>query len=368
MKADIITLHAINNYGSVLQAYATQELFEAKGVNINIINYIREDVLPNNILKSNGANSLFKKIILLPSIKKQNYIFDNFRTEYLNLTEKKYITKSDFDNYKSDADFFVTGSDQVWNSTWNKGIILPLYLSFISSKPKISYSASFGKESITKNEIELTQKYINEYMAISVREKSAIDIIKNQYKYNNVVQILDPTLVLPKEFWKKFSNKGKKYKNYVLIYQLNRNKDFDHYASQIAKRLNCNLIRICRGYHQILLNGKSVVIPSVETFVSLFDNATFVVTDSFHALSFCTNLNIPFACIFPNNFNTRLKSHLEMFELVDRHIDNYNNFEILNKKIDWGKVNSILEEKRIETHKYVDNCLKNILKGKKDEK
>lgn len=368
MKADLITLHGINNYGSVLQAYATQEFFASKGVDITTIDFIREDVLPKNILSSNGANNLIKKIVLWPSIKRQNKVFDDFRKNYLKLTKEKYTYIKDFDKYKSNADFYITGSDQVWNSTWNKGVIDPLYLSFVSNKPKIAYSASFGKEKIDDDEIVKTQKYIDDYLAISVREKSAVNIIRNQYNYENAVQILDPTLVMDREFWKKLANKGKKYNNYVLIYQLNKNKDFDKYAENVAKRMNCNLIRICRGYHQILLNGKSIITPSVETFVSLFENANFVVTDSFHALSFCTNLNTPFACIYPNNFNTRLKSHLDMFNLIDRHITDFNNYEIINKSINWDKVNNILEEKRKVTNNFVDNAINTIIEVSKNER
>ena len=34
MKGDLITLHAVRNYGSVLQAYATQETFKKLGVDL----------------------------------------------------------------------------------------------------------------------------------------------------------------------------------------------------------------------------------------------------------------------------------------------------------------------------------------------
>lgn len=365
MKADLITLHAIKNYGSVLQAYATQEFFRSKGVDVTLINYIREDVLPQNILKANGADNLLKKMILYPSIIRQKKVFNNFNNKYLNLTKKMYTYERDFENYNSDADFYITGSDQVWNSTWNKGIIKPLYLSFVNTKPKIAYAASFGKERIDQDEVDKTKKLINEYSMISVRESTAINILKEQYGYKNVERILDPTMIVNKNFWLDFSKKGKVYNNYILVYQLNRNSEFDEYAKKIAKQKKCKLIRICRGYHQILLSGKSVLNPDVETFVSLFANAKLVITDSFHALSFCTNLNIPFICIYPNNFNTRLKSHLELFGLENRNLKNYNDIELADKQIDWKLVNYRLNVERTKSIDFVERALKKIEEGLK---
>lgn len=362
MKADLITLHTIYNYGSVLQAYATQETFKSKNVDINVINYIREDVLPENIYLSVGANNIIKKMILKPSIKKQKKVFESFNKEYLNLSQKSYTYDKDFENYKSEADFYITGSDQVWNSTWNKKIIKPLYLSFINNKPKIAYAASFGKEKLDQEEIDKTIKLINDYSAISVREKSAVNILKKQYGYQNAIQILDPTLVKDKQFWLNLAKKGKKYSNYILIYQLNRNSKFDKYAEKIAREKKCQLLRICRGYHQLILPGKGILIPKVETFISLFANANMVITDSFHALSFCTNLNTPFICIYPNNFNTRLKSHLELFELQDRLLKDYNDYSIYDKKINWERVNNILNKEREKSLKFIDDSIELIKK------
>ena len=126
----------------------------------------------------------------------------------MHLSSKQYTYEKDFENYKSNADFFITGSDQVWNSTWNKGIIKPLYLSFIKNKPKIAYAASFGKEKIDVEEINDTKELIEDYLKISVREKSAVELLDKQYNYKNAIQILDPTLALDKEKWISFAKKG----------------------------------------------------------------------------------------------------------------------------------------------------------------
>ena len=43
MKVAVITRHAITNYGSLLQAFATQQVIESLGHECEIIDYVRED-------------------------------------------------------------------------------------------------------------------------------------------------------------------------------------------------------------------------------------------------------------------------------------------------------------------------------------
>lgn len=362
MKAELITLHSVYNYGSVLQAYATQEIFKKYGVKITILDFVRENNLFKNKLKRSANNSIIKELILLPSLKKQKKVFDKFSKDKLNISKRQYIKEKDFDNFEESSDFYITGSDQVWNSTWNGGIIPPLYLSFIKTKPKFAFSASFGKEKISQEEIEDTIEYINDYKLISVREKSAVDILQKQYNYKKCQQILDPTLLISKDEWKKIESNKNRKKPYILVYQLNSNKKFDKYIKRVSKDSGYEVVRICRRYDQIILYGKSSIIPSVEEFLSLFDNAKMVITDSFHALSFCLNLNVPFICIYPQKFNTRLQSCLEMFDLLDRKVSNYDEINIYKKKIDWDKINSVLEIERKKSKKFIEDCLKIVNK------
>ncbi|HGF7704602.1 TPA: hypothetical protein QFP41_002142, partial [Enterococcus faecium] len=66
MKIEVITLNAIRNYGSVLQTLATQELLKQFGVEVEVVNYIREDVLPSNITRTYGGNNIIKRLVMLP--------------------------------------------------------------------------------------------------------------------------------------------------------------------------------------------------------------------------------------------------------------------------------------------------------------
>ncbi len=70
MKVALITLHAIKNYGSVLQTLATQEIFKEYGCDVKLINYIREDSLDKNLLHTWCGSNPVKQIAMLPTLMK----------------------------------------------------------------------------------------------------------------------------------------------------------------------------------------------------------------------------------------------------------------------------------------------------------
>lgn len=62
MKIDIITLHYIRNYGSVLQTYATQAKFEAMGYEAEIVDYVRPNAEDDLMIGEDVMNYLTRNI------------------------------------------------------------------------------------------------------------------------------------------------------------------------------------------------------------------------------------------------------------------------------------------------------------------
>lgn len=365
IKVDVITLHAVQNYGSVLQALATQKLLEKHGCEVQIINYIRENVKYENLLETRSNGNFLKKIILYPNIKRWKKVFAGFCNNYLNLTEQSYTTEKDFEQYPLDADIFCTGSDQVWNSKWNLGIILPLYLSFVpADRFKFSLAASFGQDQLSQEEINATKEYIDEYNFISVREQSGKEIIEEQYKYPHAEHVIDPTLTFTGAEWRKFAGSEKKTKNYILIYNLNRSKEFDNYAKNLSKKTGLKLVRLCNRYDQFYRPGKSIIIPEIIDFIKLIDNAKYVLTDSFHATAFSMNMNTEPICIYPSEFGGRIESFLRLTNSMQRHVKDYHDFDVINRNVDFEHVNKIMNIER----KKVDVFLENVLNSYKQNR
>lgn len=365
MKIDLITLHRVQNYGSVLQAFATQEILKEHNCDVTVIDYVRENVKYKNLYKSWGGNNIIKRLVMMPTISRWKKVFDVFCRQYLNLSDKEYTTEQDFKSYPLTADGYCTGSDQVWNYVWNKGVIPPLYLSFVpEDKFKFAYAASFGRNELPAEEVAQTQEYISQYDFISVREESGKEILSKQYGYENAVHLVDPTLAMPPEFWRKYGGQRKiKYK-YILIYNLNRSKDFDNYAKALSKKTGFKLVRFCTRYDQILRVGKSALIPNVFDFINLIDNAELVLTDSFHATAFSMNMNTEPICIYPKNFGGRLSDFLHLVGSEQRHATSYDDFDVLSRRVDFEKVNAILDNQRKKNNEFLDKVLAEINKSR----
>lgn len=285
--------------------------------------------------------------LLYPTFIRQNKVFGRFLKEHLNTLPGVYSTEEDFARLPITSDIYCTGSDQTWNSAWNDGILPPLFLSFVPDNVrKIAYAASFGKSKLDDWEKRDTKDLLKRYYAISVRESSGVNIIKD-LGLPEAAHVLDPTLQVNKNFWKRYVGKRKIEQPYVLVYQLNTNKDFDNYAKEFARRKGLKLVRFCTRIDQVVKCGKPLIVPSVLDFVSAINYADMVITDSFHATAFSINMNTPMICIYPNEFGGRIASILRLTGLESRHLSSYEDFSYVDApQIDFKSVNDILDEER----------------------
>lgn len=362
MRIDVISLIDVCNYGSMLQAYATKVAFKKENCDIRFINYCRDVNRDENLLNYWCGHNFVKKVILYPTVKKWKKTFGDFRKNELGVQGKILTEERDFENYNYDADAFCTGSDQVWNSDWNSGILLPLYLSFVpGSKYKFSFSSSFGKESISQREISKTISYLKEYKRLSVRETQAVKILNELYGIGNVVSLIDPTLALSCDEWRRVEIvPERKEKDYILIYNLNRSKEFDNYAKKLSKVSGLKLVRLCTRYDQFYRPGKSIFIPDVFEFVGLFDKAAYVLTDSFHGICFSLNMGVEPICVPPPRFEGRIANLLNLTGCRERMIRDFNDFNVLKRNVNFSLVAEKLSAERMKIYQYIRDVLNDI--------
>ena len=366
-KAAVITLHSVCNYGTQLQAYATQEKLKEYFGEVTFINYKRNDTYGLGLLRTFTKGNILKAPIILPTLLCWKFKFGRFQKKYLRLTGETYLKDSDFEHFKDCADVYFVGSDQMWNCGWNKGVIKPYYLHFVpQGKPKYAYASSFGQKQVEERFVEESKDYLQQFNYITVRENSGIDILKKQYGYRNVERILDPTLVMPAEFWRKIAPVSKIKGDYILIYNLQRSAAFDHYAKELEKRTGYKLYRFCTRFDQMIKNGKSLLIPDILEFITLIDNAKLVLTDSFHATAFSMNMNTEPICIYPKEYSGRLSEFLELVQEEKRHINSYEDFDVINRHVNFEQVNKILEEERKKVDGILQAIVEEVYQNEKD--
>ena len=357
----LITLHAVKNYGSVLQTYATQCYFEKLGYDVTVLDFRRPWETRMGYwlyLADKTPKGIVKNIMYLPSKVLQYIKFNRFLKKRINLSDKSYTRVKSVKDDSINANVYCTGSDQVWNSGWNRGVIPEYFLNFVEKRneiKKISFASSFGNSDIDTEEQKIIGSLLRDYDLITVRERKSADKIETLFGIK-ACEILDPTLQMDEMFWRKFSQPKRSiaYK-YILLIQLNRNHAFDDKACEFAHEKDLPLVRLCLRVDQIVLPGKCIVLPEVEQYVELIANSEYVLTDSFHAISFCLNLNKQFYCYYPEQYSERLRNILEITGLEDRILDDRTKMD--DKEIDYPRVNALIQEKRREAKAILEGVL-----------
>ena len=357
MKAAVITRHGISNYGSLLQAMATQQVIEDLGHTCEIIDYIRNDESymqhEKTLLKrkpewnDNPVKRMMYLAVRQPAGIAAGKYFEKAQKKYLKLS-KRYTTGEQLVRDRPKADVYITGSDQVWGPVENGSYDSSYCLSFTEeSDRRIAYAASFGHTDMTPELENYYKKWLSRYESIAVREDSAVEILRNMGI--QAVQVLDPTLLLDASYWSRYTQPIRAGK-YLLIYQLHNDRRLDEYAEKAAASTKLPLIRISASLHQISRKGKFVWLPETGQFLSYIKNAECLITDSFHGTAFAINFHTPFVEVLPdNNTGTRNMSILKMTGLTDRILTNVNDTALAERKIDYTEADRILADKRKES-------------------
>lgn len=354
MKISLITRHAITNYGSLLQTYATQTVLKKMGCDVEVIDYIPQDEHHFNITKSllqkneQWNSNIFKRIAYLliqaPGYFLAGIKFENLRRTLLNLSDR-YTTLDELTKDKPQADIYCTGSDQVWGPIGSKIFDPAYFLSFAdNNEKKVAFGSSFGRVEFSSSTLDTYKKMLAKYNAVSVREKSAVDIIANM-NLTIPYHVLDPTLFLTSNEWNKLLKKNIN-KRYVLIYQLHSNSEMDIYAKKFAKQVKLPLIRITPMLHHLKRGGWPIFLPGPEDFLSYIKNADYMITDSFHGTAFAVNFGTQFVNILPEGTQTRNQSLLELTNLTERVVRSYQDFSFIEKKINFDPVHRVIAKER----------------------
>lgn len=298
----IITIHKINNYGSVFQAYSLQKKCEELGYETKIIDYDFPNDYHFKLLTSHKSErkTLKQKLIKLVyafKLLKQHKKIRNFVSRYQNLTAN-YKNFEELCDMKENFDILVTGSDQLWNPK-HCYADPAFFLEFSGdSSKKISYAASLGCNTLSDENKSKYKLFLEKYSAISVREESGIELITSFLPNKSVEAVLDPTLLLNKLEWlNEFEVKGTKNEKYILCYYLNYSFDAfpyaDNLAEYISKITGYKVVMFGRPPQKITNKFKYIVDASPEDFINILNNAALVLTTSFHGTAFALNFSIP---------------------------------------------------------------------------
>lgn len=351
MKIGILTFHRASNYGAVLQAYALTEILRSWNLDAEIVDYRCPEVE-----NCHHPNKLFKRLSF-PSAcihyygkHKKFKNFDLFRQRKLHLSPK--YDESNIDSLSNNYDLFISGSDQVWSKKYS-GMDTTYLLDFeADTNKKFSYAASFGFTEFPENTKETYQNLLKQFYAISVREKSAVDLLQNQCNIDSYL-CLDPTLLLGSDKWSTFCQPPKQDKKYILIYRVQPPKNLINYAKKLSEQTGYEIIYLNSSYtdHKELRHAR---FSTPEEFVGWFAHAEYVLTNSFHgtAFSIIFHKNLIVELQTQQSINTRSRDLLEICGLSNRVLPNdFQNFSL--QEINWELVSEKLELEKEKSIAYL---------------
>ncbi len=346
-KAGILTFHDADNLGAVLQAYALKKTLETEcGVSAEIIDYkcnkISATKFPSN---PSNIKNLIKWFFLSIYYFIKRSGFEKFRKNFLGLNKRSF-TKNDIKSVENDFDYFITGSDQVWNPLCTDSDCTYV-LDFVSERrKKYSYSASIGNYEFNDFDREWINK-IKDYSLISVRENHAA----NELRKNGIENIsvnLDPVFLLSYKDWELVKSERIISQPYVLVYLVLPDVNVTKLALDYAKKHGLKLISNKKSIEFFIHNSPS-------DFLSWIYNAECVFTNSFHgtAFSFLFNKKL-FSDVemSDGSINQRVNDLLVLTEstiLSDTKNPSFENAKI-NKELEHRKKESIDYLKEICKH------------------
>lgn len=369
LKIKTITCHNVYNYGASLQEYALLKYLNNLGYESETINY-NPEYFSNKFNMFSVSNPKYKRNIFLKSLyltlklprrilnlrRKSN--FDKFSDKYIKTSIKSYRNN---DELKSDlpiADAYICGSDQIWNSFFPNGKDAAFYLDFVPlNKRKISYAASFAIEEIEEKLKPFVYEKVKKLDYISVRESSGVRIL-DELNISNVSHVCDPVFLLKKEEWDLITSDLNYKKPYILVYDMDNNSHLKEFVISMSKKNNWDIITISENINYA---HKNYYYKGPDVFLSLIKNASFVVSNSFHAVAFSLIYEKSFV-VFNRNIeiNTRMNDLLELLELKELMLAYDNRNMNISTKIDFNSVKLKLNDFIESSQKFIKNSIMDI--------
>lgn len=369
-KVLLTTVFTGYNYGSSLQAFAGKAFLNSLGLDCKLV--ARKSLVKGRNIQLRkflviAFRSLFVSKKGLTTFQKQyaKAMIGNSAEKFLQFEREHlcpcYLSWHELKREATSSTACFSGSDQIWNSSTL--YVDPLYyLRFAPSYKRVALSPSFGRDFIADYNKDKMKKWISEYPYLSVREDSGVKLIK-ELTGRDAVHLLDPTLIVNKEEWKRILKIEDQSEDYILAYFLDEPTALAKKSlKELKDKLNYKIVAIPYKFDNMDYCDEMVAAGPKE-FVELVANAKVVCTDSFHGTVFALNMHTPFFTFereygSANKQSERVLSILRNVDMLDRYqpqsvTDEYDH-------IDFEHSDEILDIERKKVYDYVNNAINSI--------
>lgn len=324
MRIKTITCHDVYNFGASLQAFALVKYLQSLGHDVEVIDY-KPPYLSNQFRIWGVTNPAYNKPILreiyqilkLPGrissrFGKRKREFDRFSKLHLPKTKIRYGSYCQLVENPPEADLYIAGSDQIWNTMFMNGKDPAFYLSFApESSERISYAASIAVDDIDDCLRDFVKENVMNLDRVSIREETGVRILQS-LGVNDIQRVLDPVFLISVSDWSGLITRTEKSEKYVFVYDFENDSKIRQYAEEISEKNGWKIYSAlpCKYADKCVHNSGPI------DFLKYVFEAQYVVTNSFHAIVFSIIFRKPFA-VFERDeaINSRLLDLLEVFDL-----------------------------------------------------
>ena len=366
-----------SNYGSSLQCFATKTFLESLNVKCDVLYKFVTNSKWNQIKQrfKNYTQMLFHPSFFrykLECRRRKRDLWCKNPTEQTRMLinsfvneriQPKIVSNSELKNKKwqQQYDYFITGSDQVWNiDTIDNDFF---FLTFAYKKKRIALATSFGISVVPSYNEKKFKLLINGFDYISVREETGVDIVQ-KYSSARVVRIADPTLVYSDDEWRGFIKERESIATkYILIHFLNNpNNTALESISWLSEQQNLDIIAIGYNYDRFkTLKRLTFMDGNPLKYVSLIDCAEYILTDSFHSTLFSINFSKKFYTFHRQYLfrpqTSRISDLLKRYNLNYRLIDDIRIIKNSFKEEIPIKVKEKLNHERLIIRDYIKKAI-----------
>lgn len=371
------------NYGGMLQAFATTQYLEDLGYDYELIRYKKKKniaflvkSLPrffNRVLLNDKFEMMKKKIGAMqhPEYAKNDAVrmeaFESFSKERFTKLSQEYVG---YDQLCAGAEKYcavISGSDQLWSPA---GLPTNFYnLQFVPERiTKISFASSFGVNEIPWYQKKRTKSYLERIEHISMRENRGAEIVK-ELTDREVPVLMDPVFVFDKEDWEKLIPCSEMaWEPYIFCYFLGENPEHRIAAKELSKKTGRKIVTL-RHLDQYVSEDEAFgdyapydVDP--VRFLNILRNADYVCTDSFHGTAFSIICEKQFLVFnrysdqSTNSKNSRIDSVCKNLHLESRRFNGGQNIDdAMNARIDYQYVRELLQQYRYKTKEYLHKAI-----------
>lgn len=362
IRIGVLTFHRTFNYGGVLQAFALCSFL--KSYDVKCVDYIEPNIAQHcghpvyasykSLLEN--IKHFVKYYICRHGYKKERKLGD-FISKNMPLTDLQYLSFNELQRDGDNFEILISGSDQIWNPQLTGNKIDPAYfLKFSSRAKKISYASSAGSYRFNDKELGILKDLLADFSAISVRESQ----LKHQISHfkNDVEVVLDPTFLLDVKSWRQISVPiSGVCDKYVLLYTFDNCRNTVEVAQHISDKLGAKVVGIGSSFFRE--KGVDLKFPDagIEEFLWLFENAEFVVTNSFHGTVFALIFRKNFFSVLKEKNPYRVSNLLSSIDLISRLINNRKDIDNIDLIVDYSVAGRLLFELQNNSRKFLEDAI-----------